>query len=67
MEYKIREMLPSNTETYVNLCFALDKETSFMLYEPGERYLIKAEQKQKFDRLCHVHIQRFSLSKKMTN
>jgi len=41
----IREIRPDDAAAFLDLCLALDHETSFMMYEPGERQTTESEQR----------------------
>jgi RimJ/RimL family protein N-acetyltransferase len=41
----IREILPDDAARFLELCLNLDAETSFMMYEPGERQTTVAGQR----------------------
>ncbi|SFV01659.1 Protein N-acetyltransferase, RimJ/RimL family [Alicyclobacillus macrosporangiidus] len=47
--YKIRPIAATDAEPYLELCRRLDRETSFMLYEPGERTTTIAEQRKQIE------------------
>jgi RimJ/RimL family protein N-acetyltransferase len=43
---RIRQITAADAESYLRLCQSLDGETSYMLYEPGERIATVLEQVQ---------------------
>ncbi|WP_410771953.1 GNAT family N-acetyltransferase [Fontibacillus sp. BL9] len=47
MDVIIRNIREEDAEAFLELCLTLDKETEFMLLEPGERRITPEEQRQK--------------------
>ncbi|MCL6452182.1 MAG: GNAT family N-acetyltransferase [Alicyclobacillus sp.] len=47
--YKVRSITLEDAAPYLDLCRRLDDETSFMLYEPGERTTTVDEQRQQIE------------------
>jgi RimJ/RimL family protein N-acetyltransferase len=47
MTMNIRTISESDSEKFLRLCLALDRETQFMMLEPGERTTTIEEQRQK--------------------
>ena len=47
--YKVRSITLKDAAPYLDLCRRLDQETSFMLYEPGERTTTVDEQRQQIE------------------
>ncbi|SDY92671.1 Acetyltransferase (GNAT) family protein [Evansella caseinilytica] len=47
---QIRQAVPDDAKEFLSFLLTLDQETSFMLYEPGERTTGEAELKQKIEK-----------------
>ncbi len=48
---EIREITVEDAENFLNLCKKLDKETKFLLFEPGERNISVEEQRNHIEKV----------------
>ncbi len=54
MNVNIRNIREEDAEAYLELCHTLDRETEFMMLEPGERLITPEEQRQKIAALLEA-------------
>jgi len=60
--YGVRPIVTKDAASYLELCRRLDQETSFMLYEPGERTTTVDEQRALIDSILQTDNQMIFVS-----